>query len=212
MNLEATQLLVKAKTDNLDVLLSSRLKPADTLTAVNSIVQVVHVDDNGSSLTTDTAGDVAHDAVDSGNPLKIGGQARTTNPTPVANADRVNAMYDSLGRQVVVLSHVRELVVQGTVTLTTTTETTVLAAGAAGVFHDVTAIIIGNTSNTNVTVTVRDTMAGAIIIVLRVPLQSSVIVPITMPIKQTTAANAWTVQLSAGVTDVKVFMQAVKNL
>lgn len=41
---------------NLDVALSTRLKPADTLTAVTTvgtITNVVHVDDNGSSLTVD---------------------------------------------------------------------------------------------------------------------------------------------------------------
>lgn len=42
-NLEATQLLVKAKTDNLDVLLSSRLKPADTLTGVTTVTTVTTV-------------------------------------------------------------------------------------------------------------------------------------------------------------------------
>ena len=40
-NSEATQLLVKAKTDNLDVLLSTRLKPADTLAAVTQITNPV---------------------------------------------------------------------------------------------------------------------------------------------------------------------------
>jgi hypothetical protein len=50
---EATLALIKAKTDNLDVLLSTRLKPADTLTAIGSITNVVHVDDNGAALTVD---------------------------------------------------------------------------------------------------------------------------------------------------------------
>lgn len=53
LSLEATQLLVKAKTDNLDVALSTRLKPADTLAAVTAITNVVHVDDNAGSLTVD---------------------------------------------------------------------------------------------------------------------------------------------------------------
>jgi hypothetical protein len=43
--------------------------------------------------------DVNHDAVDSGAPVKIGMQARTSFPTAVANADRVNATADVLGRQ-----------------------------------------------------------------------------------------------------------------
>lgn len=38
---------------NLDVALSTRLKPADTLAAVTSITNVVHIDDNAGSLTVD---------------------------------------------------------------------------------------------------------------------------------------------------------------
>lgn len=55
-SLESTQLLVKAKTDNLDVALSTRLKPSDTLTkvaTVDTITNVVSVNDNGGSLTVD---------------------------------------------------------------------------------------------------------------------------------------------------------------
>lgn len=47
---------VKTNTDKLDVALSTRLKPADTLTAVTTvgtITNVVHVDDNAGSLTVD---------------------------------------------------------------------------------------------------------------------------------------------------------------
>lgn len=43
LSLEATQLLVKAKTDNLDVLLSTRLKPADTLAGVTTVTTVTTV-------------------------------------------------------------------------------------------------------------------------------------------------------------------------
>lgn len=43
-------------------------------------------------------GNVAHDAADSGNPLKIGGKARTTTPTAVAANDRVDAFFDEYGR------------------------------------------------------------------------------------------------------------------
>ena len=44
-------------------------------------------------------GAVAHDAADSGNPVKIGGKASTAKPTAVSNADRVNAYFDQFGRQ-----------------------------------------------------------------------------------------------------------------
>lgn len=66
---QTTLALVKAKTDNLDVALSTRLKPADTLTAVTTvgtITNVVHVDDNSGSLTVDNAGTFATQASQSG--------------------------------------------------------------------------------------------------------------------------------------------------
>ncbi len=226
LSLEATQALVKAKTDNLDVLLSTRLKPADTLAAVTAITNVVHVDDNAGSLTVDgtvavsnfpasspSAGDVAHDAVDSGNPVKIGGQARSTNPTPVADADRVNAMYDPLGRLVVVPGHVRDLVVQNNIVLTGSSETTLLAAGAAGVFHDITALILSNQGSTIVRCDLRDATAGTVRVGIVIPGNATIIVPIPSPIKQTTAANNWTADLSTNPsTQVDIFIQAVKNL
>lgn len=42
-------------------------------------------------------GNVAHDAADSGNPLKIGGKARTSRPAAVAASDRVDAWLDQYG-------------------------------------------------------------------------------------------------------------------
>jgi len=48
-------------------------------------------------------GDVAHDAVDSGNPVKIGGYASLNVPPNVSAGDRVQAFFDQAGRQVVKL-------------------------------------------------------------------------------------------------------------
>lgn len=45
-------------------------------------------------------GDTPHDSVDNGNPLKIGGYAKSTTPTAVAAGDRVNGWFDLNGRQV----------------------------------------------------------------------------------------------------------------
>ena len=44
-------------------------------------------------------GDMAHNEVDSGNPLKIGGKGVNTTPTAVANGDRVDAFFDLRGFQ-----------------------------------------------------------------------------------------------------------------
>jgi hypothetical protein len=56
----------------------------------------------GSGMTV--SGPVAHDAVDSGNPIKIGGYASSTPPTAVADADRANAWFGPRGQFVVALT------------------------------------------------------------------------------------------------------------
>lgn len=52
---------------------------------------------------TSSAGDVAHDAVDSGNPVKIGFKAYDVSslPSDVAASDRANGISDLKGRQLV---------------------------------------------------------------------------------------------------------------
>lgn len=50
------------------------------------------------SSTTSVQGTVAHDAADSGNPVKIGGKAYTAIPSGVSNGDRVDAYFDQYGR------------------------------------------------------------------------------------------------------------------
>lgn len=50
----------------------------------------------GAALVT---GDIPHDTVDSGNPVKMGGKASSSVPTAVASADRVNAYFDTTGYQ-----------------------------------------------------------------------------------------------------------------
>lgn len=53
-----------------------------------------------SLASTIVTGNVAHDAVDSGDPIKIGGKALTAAPTPVTANDRVNAWFTEYGQLV----------------------------------------------------------------------------------------------------------------
>lgn len=46
-------------------------------------------------------GNVAHDAADSGNPVKIGGKASSVTPTAVTASDRVDAYFNTFGEQVI---------------------------------------------------------------------------------------------------------------
>ncbi len=59
--------------------------------------------DNTASDGASVSGDTAHDAVDAGEPVKMGGkaQAHLAAPDEVADNDRVNALFDRVGRQAV---------------------------------------------------------------------------------------------------------------
>ena len=50
------------------------------------------------SVTSVSAGNVAHDAVDAGNPVKIGGYGGDTAKAAVQNGDRVDALFNAIGQ------------------------------------------------------------------------------------------------------------------
>ncbi len=54
---------------------------------------------DGTVVASDATGNVAHDGVDSGNPVKIGGRAQNSEAQPdeVADNDRVDALFDRSG-------------------------------------------------------------------------------------------------------------------
>lgn len=69
-NLESTQLLVKAKTDNLDVALSTRLKPADTLAGITTVAAVTAIT-NALPAGTNLLGKVGIDQTTPGTTNKV---------------------------------------------------------------------------------------------------------------------------------------------
>lgn len=83
------------------------------VTVATDSTGVLSVDDNGASLTVDgtvnatAAGDVAHDGVDSGNPVKIGYKAiaHGSNPTAVAANDRTDGYANRHGVPWVIGGH-----------------------------------------------------------------------------------------------------------
>ncbi len=99
---------------------------------------------SGTITASNTAGDIASGATDSGNPVKIGAQARTTDITPVTSAQRVNLIADTLGKLVVLQGSVHDLQSNGTTNYTTTTAADVIAAAGAGVRIAVTSILATN--------------------------------------------------------------------
>jgi hypothetical protein len=154
--------------------------------------------------------DAATAAAVPANALYKGARGTTALPTAVTDGQLVGAMADKFGRQVTIAQSIRDLVSQGTVTLTTTTETTVLAA-VASVFLDVVEVVVINTSATGVRVDFRDATTGTIRFFIYCPPTDTRGLVSQVPWPQATVNTNWTAQLSGAVTDVRIAMKAVQN-
>lgn len=167
---------------------------------------------NITTLATLSGSAVPHDGVDSGYPHKIGVKARNADPVVTSNLDRADSYGDLLGKLVTVALAVRALIVKNYITLTTTTETTLLTAGGAGNFLDISSMILTNTSATDVRVDFRDTTAGTVMFSVIAKAGVSAVLDFSdLPICQTTANTNWTAQLAAAVTDVRILAVSAKR-
>lgn len=90
-------------------------------------------------------GNVAHDAVDTGNPVKVGGKAISSETAAVSAGDRANFVSDLTGKQIVLPYANPENFVSGlTAAMTGTTSTSIVAAPASGLRNYLTQIICTN--------------------------------------------------------------------
>lgn len=195
-----------------------RLKPASTAVAATDQALVVGLHPSsplpaGTNVIGGTMGDIASGVTDGNAPVKIGGQARITNPTAVTDGQRVNAIYDKLGKQVVV-GAIRDLKAKQITTITASVaETTIVTAGAAGVFNDVYGFVFTNTSATAINVAIREATAGTTIMNIAVPAADTrgLMLPVDSALPQATAASNWTATCSASITSLIVTALYVKN-
>lgn len=154
-----------------------------------------NVNVNGSLNSVLATGATLHDAADDGDaPIKIGGIAMTANPAAVAGGDRVSARLDVIGRQLVRPIQVRDLMQTAYVSLTTGTETTLLA-GVSGVFFDLLYVMGTNNSDAAVTVDLRSATAAGIVTSIRIPANGTAGVSLSVPLPQDTSATTWTADL-----------------
>lgn len=169
--------------------------------------------DRKGRIYTNPTGDVAHDAVDSGNPIKTGGQARTTNPTAVADADRANFITDKLGKQVVVNS-IRDLKVVQKTTITSSTSETTVGSAVASTFLDLYGLLITNTSATPCNVTIKDATSGTTRAIIAVPAGDTrgFVLTESAAIPQAAVNNNWTATCSASVASIEITALFVKNI
>lgn len=158
--------------------------------------------------TTMVVGNVVADAADDGSgPVKIGGIARTANPTAVAGNDRVSATYDDLGRQVMRINQVRDLMQTAYATLSNGTETTLLA-GASGVFHDLVYVMGANDSDAAVQVDLRAATAANKVMTIEIPARGTAGVSLPTPLPQDVAADTWTADMP-DITGTNVYLSAL---
>jgi hypothetical protein len=166
----------------------------------------------GVAGTLGVGGLAADDAAAAGNPLLNGLTATGANRAAVsADGDVVKQAGDMRGRALVAGCADRSLISKsGVVTLTSTTETTLLAAGGSGVFLDAYYLHCDNTSTTFTRVDIRDSTGGTVRDVLVCPAAAGPCggAAPTTPLPQNTSNNNWTIQLSAAVTDVRCVMYA----
>lgn len=99
-------------------------------------------------------GVVAHDAAISGNPVRAGGRARTSDVTSVANDDAADFITDVNGKQIVLPYAIPENAVDGSLSsdLTDTTSTSLVAAQGAGIRFYMTSLQVTNSDATTSTV------------------------------------------------------------
>lgn len=148
-------------------------------------------------------GNVASDAVDSGNPVKIGTIGRTTLPTPVADGDRINTMGNKYG-ELTTIHAIREMRANQVTTITASTAETTIVTAVAAFNLDLYGLIVTNTSATAVNVAIKDATAGTTRLNIAVPAGETrgYMLPASDGIKQATANNNWTATVSASVTSV----------
>ena len=157
-------------------------------------------------------GNVANAATDSGEPVKIGGKARTANPSAVTDGQRVDAGFDKLGRQLVVSGQVRDLIGQQHTQIASSSAETTIVSAIGSTFCDLTLLVITNQTATAVNCTLKDSTAGTTRAIFALAANGGIVVPFPRPLPQASVNNNWTLTLSSAAVTVNILAQYEKNL
>lgn len=137
---------------------------------------------------------VAHDGIDSGNPVKMGGRARSSEIAAVASDDRVDFIADLTGKQIVLPYANPENYVSGAITsaMTGTTSTSLVAAPGAGLRNYINTIIVSNAHATVGTdVIIQDGSGGTTLLTIpAAAVYGGAVITLTTPLRQPTANTA----------------------
>lgn len=193
------------------------------VTIASDTTGVLSIDDNSGSITVDNngtfavqaAGDVAHDAADSGNPVKVGAKAiaALSGATLVSAADRTDAQSDLDGAIIVRDGYALGDGVQGAASVTDTTATSVISAPGANVYLYITDIQVANTGATAVLVTFQLDPAGtpSTLAYTIAPAGGGSNIHFGKPLKVTTANKAFGFTAGGSTTTLYVSAQGYKS-
>lgn len=159
---------------------------ADVITVQGSVgMEALKVD--ASATVQPITGNVAHDAADSGAPLKVGAKASTGlhSVTPVANNDRTD-MYAGSDGVLIVREHSNlESTQSGVTTLSSITDTPMsnFSAPGAGVRWYITDIIVHNSSSYGTSIRVKNGTGGTVQAILPAPARGGMVHRFAVPLK-----------------------------
>lgn len=163
------------------------------------------------AIATDQLDSVAHDAVDSGTPPKIGAVAIAglSTATLVSAADRTNVYADIDGALIVHPHCGLEDIVSGTASNTDGASTQCIAAQSAGIKTYLMSVILSNTASTAIEVVIKDGTTAKF--TLPVPANTSGVVynpPLPWP---GSAATAWNFDPASAQTTITCSMIGFKS-
>jgi hypothetical protein len=167
-----------------------------------------------SSLPVAMSGDVAHDAADSGNPIKVGARARSSEIAAVANNDRSDLITDLVGKLITLpYSNPENFVSGATSAMTGTTSTSLIAAPASGLRNYITQITVSNSHATVGTdVVIQDGSGGTVLYTIpAAAVYGGAAITFPTPLRQPTTATALYVANVTTGASVKVSASGYKG-
>lgn len=185
-------------------------------TASNLKVDLSGTAANSTAIVTTAAGAVAHDAADSGNPIKIGAKCETSpkGMTPVVDGDRSDLICDSDGVLLVKMNTTGADRISERVTNTDGSATPFTNFSAvSSTYNYVTAISIHNThASTGGYVDFRDGTAGAVLWTMAAPASGgSVLSAGGQPLFKTSANTALAYDVSAAITTLIISVSGYQS-
>jgi hypothetical protein len=173
--------------------------------------------DLGTDNDVTAVGTVAHDAADSGNPIKIGAKASSTlsNDTMVADGDRTNAVSDLEGALITRPQFPLGDLISEAVSDTAATSTAFTNFGAtASTRSYITAVHVFRTDagTTPIYVDFRDGTAGSVLYRMVIPAGGGAILPAgATPYFRTSANTALAYDVSTATTTVYISVTGFKS-